>query len=120
MLMVAEAEAEGNGGNATVNGLALVAKLAAKRYTVAPEPPTGDFLDFIFEERSRELCYEGQRWFDLARTGRLVNAVKSTQVTISTTVAGANIKPTHYLFPIPQNEIDNNSAISNADQNPGY
>lgn len=120
MLMVAEAEAEANGGAATPNGLALIAQLRAKRFTTPPEAPTGNFLDFIMDERSRELCYEGQRWFDLARTGRLIDAVKSTQLTTGRTTAPANIKPMHYLYPIPQNEIDNNSAIANEDQNPGY
>lgn len=120
ILMVAEAEAENNGGVATPNGLAQVAKLRAKRFTVVPAAPTGNFLDFVFDERSRELCYEGQRWFDLARTGRLIAAVKSTVVNIASTIAPGNIQPKHYLFPIPQNEIDNNSAIENSDQNPGY
>jgi len=26
----------------------------------------------------------------------------------------------HYLWPIPQSEIDNNELINQADQNPGY
>ncbi|RZK65518.1 MAG: RagB/SusD family nutrient uptake outer membrane protein, partial [Pedobacter sp.] len=114
MLVVAEADAELNNGVATALGLQLVTQLRTKRY--APNVPgaiTGNFLDFIFDERSRELCYEGQRWFDLQRTGRLINAVKSATLSIGTTSAPANIQPKHYLFPIPQNEIDNNSLISN-------
>ncbi|MCK5206832.1 MAG: RagB/SusD family nutrient uptake outer membrane protein, partial [Cyclobacteriaceae bacterium] len=30
------------------------------------------------------------------------------------------VKGKHEIFPIPQNEIDANLALSNADQNPGY
>lgn len=77
-------------------------------------------LDESITERSRELCYEGQRWFDLARTGRLINAVKTTVLSTGTFTGSANISAKHYLFPIPQNEIDNNSKIENSDQNPGY
>ncbi len=87
--------------------------------TVVPEAPAGNFLDFIFDERSRELCYEGQRWFDLARTARLISAVKATVLLTATTTAPANINTKHYLFPIPINEILNNSAIDITDQNPG-
>jgi len=122
MLMVAEADAELNNGAATARALKLVTDLRVKRYlsTVVPSAPTGNFLDFIFDERSRELCYEGQRWFDLVRTGRLINAVKSTLLSVSTTTAPANIQPKHYLYPIPLNEILNNAAIDVTDQNPGY
>jgi len=122
MLMVAEASAELNDGAATPIALQLVTSLRTKRYlaTVVPAAPTGNFLDFIFDERSRELCYEGQRWFDLARTGRLINAVKATQLATATTTAPANIQTKHYLYPIPLNEILNNAAIDFTDQNPGY
>ncbi|HXI00814.1 MAG TPA: RagB/SusD family nutrient uptake outer membrane protein [Sphingobacteriaceae bacterium] len=120
MLMVAEAEVEANGGVSAPNAIILVNKLGAIRHSIPPPSPMGNILDFIFDERSRELAYEGQRWFDLVRTGRLINAVKSTVLSTATTSAPANIKPIHYLYPIPQNEIDNNSAINNSDQNPGY
>jgi hypothetical protein len=122
MLMVAEASAESNNGAATPLALELVTALRVKRYlpTVTPAAPTGNFLDFIFDERSRELCYEGQRWFDLVRTARLINAVKATVLSTATTTAPVNIQPKHYLYPIPINEILNNSAIEITDQNPGY
>ncbi|MDF3078981.1 MAG: RagB/SusD family nutrient uptake outer membrane protein [Sphingobacteriaceae bacterium] len=121
MLEIAEAEAELNNGAATPFALQMVNTLRAKRYsTTPPVPPATNFLNFIFDERSRELCYEGQRWFDLARTGRLIAAVKATVLTAATFTGAANIKPMHYLFPIPQTEIDNNSAIEPSDQNPGY
>ena len=44
-------------------------KLRSKRFAVAP-PVTetgGALIDFIREERRRELCFEGHRWFDLRR-----------------------------------------------------
>jgi len=34
--------------------------------------PTQVTLDFILDERARELCGEQLRWFDLKRTNRLI------------------------------------------------
>lgn len=64
----------------------------------------------IIEERRMEFVAEGQRWFDLARTGMLETKVPLAK-------PGINPTETHYLFPIPQREIDLNPALT---QNPGY
>ena len=72
-------------------------------------------LDFILDERARELAGEQLRWFDLKRTGKLVDRVKALNPD-----AIPYIKPTHVVKPIPQGQID---AISNKDefkQNDGY
>jgi hypothetical protein len=58
-------------------------------------------LDFILDERSRELCGELSRWQDLVRTGTLLNRVK-----LHNADARANIKPFHVIRPIPQTQID--------------
>ncbi|WP_443938409.1 RagB/SusD family nutrient uptake outer membrane protein [Pedobacter sp. MW01-1-1] len=123
MLMVAEAEAELNGGVATTNALNLVNTLRKNRFgTFTPAAiPSTNFLNFLFDERSRELTYEGQRWFDLVRTKRLVNAVKSSVFRGNVRNNGpTNISDRNYVFPIPQSEILNNDAIEPKDQNPGY
>ncbi|TCD05899.1 RagB/SusD family nutrient uptake outer membrane protein [Pedobacter frigidisoli] len=72
-------------------------------------------LDFILEERSRELCGENMRWFDLVRTGKLIDRVK-----LYNTEAGANILPKHVLRPIPQSQIDAVSTGAPYPQNPGW
>jgi hypothetical protein len=70
-------------------------------------------IDLILDERSRELCGEQRRWFDLVRTNKLIERANL--------VGASNIKPFHILRPIPQSQID---LMSNADkstyQNPGY
>ncbi|MGV3559855.1 RagB/SusD family nutrient uptake outer membrane protein [Larkinella arboricola] len=70
-------------------------------------------LDFILDERARELLGEGQRWIDLARTGKLLERVKKYNP-----VAAANIKEHHVLKPIPQSQIDRTEGEFK--QNPGY
>lgn len=71
-------------------------------------------IDFILEERARELAGELLRWPDLKRTGKLIERVRMYNPD-----ARDNIKEMHLVYPIPQNEID---RITNEDfvQNPGY
>lgn len=72
-------------------------------------------IDFILDERARELVGEQLRWFDLKRTGKLVEYVKRWNPD-----AKDNIKDYHILRPIPQTQLD---AISNKTdflQNAGY
>ncbi|MBO9154806.1 RagB/SusD family nutrient uptake outer membrane protein [Chitinophaga sp. GCM10012297] len=64
----------------------------------------------IWQERRFELAFEGQRWFDLVRTGTLVTTL-SAKGTV-------NIKDFHVLFPVPQFEIDLNQNLK--PQNTGY
>jgi hypothetical protein len=58
-------------------------------------------IDFILDERSRELCGELSRWQDLVRTGTLLPRVKAHNVD-----AGPNIQPFDAIRPIPQSQID--------------
>jgi hypothetical protein len=72
-------------------------------------------IDFILDERTRELCGELMRWLDLVRTGKLIERVK-----LYNPEAALNILPKHILRPIPQAQID---AVVTGDpypQNPGW
>ena len=70
-------------------------------------------LDFILNERARELDGESHRWTDLKRTGTLVDRVR-----LHNPDAASNIQPYHLLRPIPQAQIDR--TTSNYTQNCGY
>lgn len=71
-------------------------------------------IDLILDERAREFMGEYSRWFDLKRTGKLVERVKK----YNPWTKGQSISDKHNLRPIPQAEIDLTfPAIS---QNPGY
>ena len=68
---------------------------------------TGAVLyDAILNERRLELAMDGERFFDLVRTGKAATVLGPLGF-----VAGK-----HELFPIPQGEID----LSGLTQNPGY
>ncbi|RDV13491.1 RagB/SusD family nutrient uptake outer membrane protein [Pontibacter diazotrophicus] len=79
-------------------------------------------LDFILDERARELIGEENRRFTLMRTGTLVERANR----LNTSIPGlpenrqiTGLSEMHLLMPIPQNEIDlNKDAV--LDQNPGY
>jgi len=71
-----------------------------------------DFRETVYLERRKELVMESHRWFDLVRTGRLL------EVMANHTENGENtLQPHNVLMPIPQREIDTNP---NLEQNPGY
>lgn len=70
-------------------------------------------LDYILDERARELFGEGYRWWDLARTGKLVERVR-----LHNPRGAVNIQDYHALRPIPQDQIDR--TTNEYPQNPGY
>lgn len=71
-------------------------------------------LDFILDERSRELFGEYSRWKDLKRTGKLLERVQK----YNPDEGADNIRDFHVLRPIPANQLIRTS--NDYGQNPGY
>ena len=82
-------------------------------YNITPGQVT---LDFIMDERERELAGEFNRWYDLVRPGAdyYVNRVKRYNP------HALSIAARHFLRPIPQAQIDGVVEGPKYPQNPGY
>ncbi len=78
-------------------------------------------LDDVLDERAVELCGEQMRWFDLKRTGKLLEYVKKYNAQ-----ASGNIQSYHLYRPIPSTQFDAITNESDSEQegmfwqNPGY
>ncbi|MRS60640.1 RagB/SusD family nutrient uptake outer membrane protein [Larkinella terrae] len=86
------------------------------------KPVTADraTLDYVLDERVRELIMEEPRRRTLIRFGFLANSpVLVDRVKKFNTKTGSNIAEKHELFPIPQKFIDAN-LDAKIEQNPGY
>ena len=114
-LIKAEAQLAQNnasGALATINELRAVRAISGQDNSLSG---TCD-IDMILDERAVELCGEQMRWFDLKRTGKLIEYVKKYNAQGS-----GNIDAHHLYRPIPQTEIDAVNNLGNGfDQNPGY
>ncbi len=117
LLIYAEALNEANGGPTieAYDAINLVRERARNGVSaVLPDLAGLDQVAFrtaVLNERRHEFVNEGQRWFDLVRTGTLIESIKRAK--------GETANPTedNYLFPIPQRELDINR---NLQQNHGY
>lgn len=114
----ASAMAEGSPSELALRRLNMIKRRAYGYNPILPSSvdyPAGmsktAFRDAVIQERAYEFMIERRRWFDLKRTGKVKEAFA---------VAGKNIINERLLWPIPEDEINNNPAISQADQNPGY
>lgn len=84
-------------------GLASLSGLNQEQFRLAME-----------KERKVEFMFEGQRWFDLVRTGRareVINAYYTSKK------QSFSVTETELLFPIPLSEIELNNKLK---QNEGY
>lgn len=84
------------------------------RAQASPVVPSDVNIDYVLDERARELLIEEPRRLTLSRLGLLYERVVKHNP-----VSEPTIKPFHNLFPIPQDVIDaNTNAV--LEQNPGY
>lgn len=72
-------------------------------------------IDYILNERARELAGEYHRWMDLKRTGKLLEYVGKW----NPDVEQSRLRSEYLLRPIPAAAIELNPSLE-GDQNPGY
>ncbi|MDD2595050.1 MAG: RagB/SusD family nutrient uptake outer membrane protein [Bacteroidales bacterium] len=101
------------------------------RANVSSIPASAVSIDFILDERSRELITEEQRRHTLIRLSqenggneRLSSSIFKTRVRTYNEVSGREVRGMHdddtpVLFPVPQKFIDSNTG-RRIEQNPGY
>ena len=103
---------------AALNAVRRRAAFAGKEAAMEIKPADAT-MDFLMEERGRELMGEQIRWMDLKRWGNLVERVK-----LYNPQGATNVKETNNLRPIPQTQIDRTDKAADGSpgfpQNPGY
>ena len=74
-------------------------------------------LQDIYNERRRELCFEGNQLWDLSRTGRGLDRDETEIKIIETDNIDISFPDYRWAMPIPAREVDVNTNLK---QNPGY
>jgi hypothetical protein len=115
-LMYAEAVVRGGGGSrATALGYVNALRRRAYGDTSGDITDAELTLDFILDERSRELLLEGHRRQDLVRFGQFSDVgIWSWKGGV---MAGSTTDSFRDLYPIPGSELSANPTVQ---QNPGY
>ncbi|AXY77175.1 RagB/SusD family nutrient uptake outer membrane protein [Paraflavitalea soli] len=102
-----------------INGAAPLNDLRKERITGYVNETFADkasLLNAIMNERYKELCFEGHRYFDLKRKNLPIERAL-TDVQNNTAIQKLDPTNSKYLLPIPQQEIFANRNVS---QNKGY
>jgi len=126
-VLLLKAEAVLQSGGATADAVGFINQVRARARAMGAGPEPADFsstetnkttiMQWIMDERLRELAGEGQRWFDVRRW-----AMQGI-ITLNNTFFNSNLgtvsfqSPKHLNFPIPSSEIDVNPNVM---QNTGY
>lgn len=90
---------------------------AANDYKLSDYSTSEKFIDLVLKERGYETCFEGKRYCDLKRCGKLAEyALAAGRVS-----SESDVKDAAYWWPIPTDEFNYNTALDpTKDQNPGY
>lgn len=96
------------------SGAAATLNIIRARSNAAPITEADVDIDFILDERSRELLCEEQRRCTLLRTGKWLERVRAHNNN-----GGATVRDIDVLFAIPQDVIDANLTLE-MENNPGH
>ncbi len=113
-LIAAEAEARLNGATTVAYGFVNVIRKRAGLPDLKAGLSKDAFIDAVLQERSWEFFAEGDRWYDLTRTGKFITEVpKAVNNVYPVRTPTAKNK----YFPIPLDEINANPKL---EQNPDW
>lgn len=90
-----------------------------ERAKASPVSPAEVDLDYILDERIRELSYEEKRLLTLMRTDLYLERVKKYNPHYNGKYYSFDLNEKYKLWPIPQSEIERNTEAL-LEQNPGY
>lgn len=125
LLLKAEAILQSGGSTSEAIGLINQVRTRARDLGAGLEPANlstaetdkARIMQWIMDERFRELAAEGQRWFDLRRW-QMQGIINLDNAFFSSNLNTVSFQsPKHLFFPIPNSEIDVNPNVK---QNDGY
>lgn len=76
-----------------------------------------NMVNAVLNERRLELAFEGQRWFDLVRNGKVLEVMNTLNARDSGRKSINKFTENSLLMPVPQTQIDSNPNLT---QNNGY
>lgn len=112
-LIAAEAEARATSPTAAAYAAINTVRKRAGLPDLTPGLSKDAFIEAVLQERSWELCYEADRWYDLTRTGKF----KMVANVLNSYYPSRPVQDKHRYFPIPNIEILTNSKL---EQNPAW
>lgn len=126
-VLLLKAEAVLQSGGSTAEAIGYINQVRARARAMGGGPEPADFstaesdkakiMQWIMDERQRELAGEGQRWFDLRRW-QMQGIISLNNAFFSSNLPDVNFQlPKNLNFPIPTSETDVNPNVA---QNPGY
>lgn len=113
-LIAAEAEARLHGPTDKAYGYVNAIRGRAGLDVLPEGLSQGDFIDAVIQERAWEFFAEGDRWYDLTRTGKFLEVIPHA---VNDVYPVRNVQARNKYFPIPQDEVNANPELT---QNPDW
>ncbi|WP_149239846.1 RagB/SusD family nutrient uptake outer membrane protein [Dyadobacter sp. 32] len=113
-LIAAEAEARLNGATAVAYGFINTVRKRAGLADLTAGLTKDAFVDAVIQERAWEFFAEGDRWYDLTRTGKFLTVIPKA---VNNVYPVRTVSAKNKYFPIPQDEINANPKLV---QNPDW
>jgi hypothetical protein len=118
LLLKAECVLQGAPGSQSTDIDAVVNQVRT-RAGIGTVPLAGVTLAQLFDERRREFADEGNRWFDLQRSGNLITTMNSW-ITVEDAIRNQmkQVIEGYVVYPVPQSQLDAKPGLYS--QNTGY